>query len=353
VVHPRIYSRYKSSSQIGWEATDLRPDQYLFSLDPLLLKQLSDQAEPAGSILKSEENLILKDFIEDCLERGPGFCILRGLEIQNMTEQEIERSFAQLCRIFGSAISQTKHGNFMGRVEDVGRNLNDRTARGHQTAAALPYHADRCDRTALLCVRSADQGGENSIVSSLKLAEICLEEQTPEGSRLFQSFPFDNRGEQRSGLPPYTSHPIFSQNGDIFTARYIRRFIQAVEDIEEAPQLKAIDMSALDYLDSLISQSRFQYNFKCVPGDIFLMNNLITLHSRKAFSSKIRDDQGRLLLRVWMSHKSSRRLPDSYEQLFSNTNAGTMRGGVWPPKSTYETPDHLKEIRVKLAKKNE
>lgn len=64
-------------------------------------------------------------------------------------------------------------------------------------------------------------------------------------------------------------------------------------------------------------------------GDLQLINNFHILHARTAFTDG--GGHGRLLLRLWLAFEGSPALPDSFAPLYGAVEAGSYRGGVWPP----------------------
>ena len=66
------------------------------------------------------------------------------------------------------------------------------------------------------------------------------------------------------------------------------------------------------------------------PGDLQLINNHVTYHARGAFEDDS-NDQGRLLLRLWLSVPNSRPLPAGHEILWGAIEPGALRGGIAQP----------------------
>ena len=337
---PKIRHVSSLGTQSGWKGDQISETDVCLVAPRNIFHQLLRDPEA----IESSNAHDIKQNIETHLEVGPGFCIFRGIDLQGLNEVEISTAIQRFSRLVGTALSQTKHGNFLGRVEDIGFNLKNRLARGHQTNAPLLFHSDRCDRTVLLCVRSASSGGENQIVSSIELAKDCLSGRPDLARRLFEPFTWDNRGEQRPGVPLFTHHPVLSQEGEVFVARYLRRFIEDAQTIAGVTPLDEVGRQALDFLDELLAQKGRAFDFKLGCGDIVIINNLVTLHARKSFQDNGAEGERRLLLRVWLSHSSSRPLPDSYGELFGATEPGGVRGGVWPLDRVFDINADLIEI---------
>jgi len=64
------------------------------------------------------------------------------------------------------------------------------------------------------------------------------------------------------------------------------------------------------------------------PGDIMLVNNHITYHTRSAFEDCAEPEYKRDLLRLWLAVSNSRPLSSAYLPSFRHIAAGAIRGGV-------------------------
>lgn len=70
------------------------------------------------------------------------------------------------------------------------------------------------------------------------------------------------------------------------------------------------------------------------PGDILLLNNLVTLHRRCEFEDYEQPERKRHLLRIWLAMPNSRPLAPAFAPTFGTTEAGAVRGGMKVAKST-------------------
>ena len=78
------------------------------------------------------------------------------------------------------------------------------------------------------------------------------------------------------------------------------------------------------------------------PGDIQLLNNHVTYHSRTAIVDFEEPDRKRLVYRLWLSTPQNRELPASHDVLWGPTAAGAVRGGVTPPSGLRNVDDWRK-----------
>lgn len=280
--------------------------------------------------------------IREELEHGRGFVLIQDLPIRGLTLPAIETMLWGLGTHLGTGVSQTLNGSFISYVRDLGKNLNKPSVRGHQTNSALAFHSDRTDVIGLLCVRPARRGGSNSLVSTPALHEAIRSRRPDLLEVLYGDFPNHRRGEEQPGEPPWTMLPIFSVQGGTFVCRYLRRFIDDSGQIADAPRLTARQTEALDYLDELMADSRLVLNVDLKAGDLLLMNNHVTLHSRTAFTDSDELERQRLLLRLWLAPPNSRALPSAFRVLYGSIESGAVRGGV-PPGMSLVSPAQTKD----------
>nr|HMN83355.1 TauD/TfdA family dioxygenase [Burkholderiaceae bacterium] len=66
------------------------------------------------------------------------------------------------------------------------------------------------------------------------------------------------------------------------------------------------------------------------PGDIQILNNHVTLHSRTSYEDHEEPHRKRLLYRLWLSTPNNRPLDERERVLWGEVEAGTLRGGVIP-----------------------
>jgi len=106
--------------------------------------------------------------LADELENGRGFALIRGLRLDDRSEEDISRLYWGLGTHFGRMLSQNARGELLGHIRAVaGLDFQKNPdVRGYHTNADLQYHSDNCDIVTLLCLRPAQQGGISSLVSA-------------------------------------------------------------------------------------------------------------------------------------------------------------------------------------------
>ncbi len=308
-------------------------------MPPELATQILERAERTSNILEAAADwtphasaTALRERVEQVLEGGCGFCLLGGFAVSGDAAVD-ERAALLLGLLFGKPVSQTKSGNLVARVEDLGYTLESPTVRGHQTSAELAFHCDRADRVVLVCQRTSRTGGLSRVVSGIALADTLLSEQPSLAACLYGLLPQDRRGEELPGERPFSMLPIFSVTNGVFVGRYLRRFIHDSQRHPQAPRLTDEDLVAMDALDAIMERDGMALEMRLVPGDVQILNNNVVFHGRTAFIDHPDAEQRRLLLRLWLTHASARPLPASFADLYGMIEAGVYRGGVWPDGS--------------------
>ena len=268
----------------------------------------------------------LRQTILELLYDGPGVALLHGAPV--LDETEAATWLWSLGLTLGQPVPQSLDGAVIGRVEDLGADYDNPTHRGHKSSAALPFHADRTDVIALLCVRDATEGGLSQLASAARVRSVLRQERPDLLAVLEQPLPTDRRGEERPGEPAWCALPIFNDVGNRIVCRYVRRFIESSQRHEDAPRLTTQQIEAMDAVDEILARPEVVVTQDLQPGQVQLIENHSIMHARTAFSGS--GIGGRLLLRLWVSTSRSPGLPASFMPLYGSTDAGTIRGGVWP-----------------------
>src|SRR4051794_30329917 len=101
---------------------------------------------------------------DDVLLRGQGFMVIRGLPVERYSIEEAAAAFLGIGAYIGKPVSQNGKGHILGHVKDLGRSIDDPTARIYQTTHRQTFHTDSVDIVALLCLKTAKFGGLSRIV---------------------------------------------------------------------------------------------------------------------------------------------------------------------------------------------
>lgn len=266
--------------------------------------------------------------ISHALEHGCGVANIRGIPTDAFSMEDLRWVLWGIGIHLGTAVSQNKSGEFFAEVRDYGEQLGRPDSRGYRTASSLRFHTDRCDVVALLCARQCREGGESRIVSTPAIHNEMLRRRPDLLEELFGDYCHSRQNEQAEGESPYYVNPVFGVHKGRFTSQYSRSYVESAQKFTDAPRLRPAQDEALDLLASLADELCMQTRME--PGDIQLLNNHVTYHSRTAIVDFDEAEKKRLVYRLWLSMPESRELPASYETLWGATEAGAVRGGVTP-----------------------
>ena len=93
--------------------------------------------------------------------------------------------------------------------------------------------------------------------------------------------------------------------------RYLRQYIELGHEVREAP-LSAVEVEALDILDSIVQRPELRIDMMLEPGDIQPANNHLVLHSRTSFEDFEEVEKRRKLLRLWLKMPNARKQPEGF-----------------------------------------
>ena len=241
-------------------------------------------------------------------------------------------------RLFRQARSQNGKGHILGHVKDLGRSIDDPSARIYQTTHRQTFHTDSVDIVALLCLKAAKAGGLSRIVSSMLLYAEMVRRRPDLAVVLFEPFCFDRRGEVPPGKKGYYETPIFHWYADNLTVMYGNRYyIESAQRFPEVPRLTAKQIEALDLFDALANDPTNYLDIAFKPGDIQLIHNHVILHDRTDYEDWPERERKRHLLRLWLCPPNGRPLPPVFADRYGGTVIGD-RGGIVLRGATMTAP---------------
>ena len=295
----------------------------------LLLEDMTKANFPLPTFSNKLEEML--DEIED----GLGLYLFRGLPVENYTKDDLRRIFWGIGLHCGTAVSQSKRGDVLGDVKDIGTSHDGPKFRGYTSNGELTYHCDAADVTALFCLHPAKEGGLSKIVSLSRIHNQIMLERPDLLNVLYQPYYWGRQGNELPGQSPYYTQPIFSVCEGKFAGRYTRTHIRTAELGGTTPSLSKLQSEALSLIDQICERPQFQLTMMFRPGDIQFLNNHVTLHTRTAFTDHEDDELKRHLLRLWLSPPNNRALDKGFMHFFREIKPGTVRGGF---------PGHNKSI---------
>jgi hypothetical protein len=275
---------------------------------------------------------------DDVLLQGRGFIVIRGIPVERYSMEEAAAAFLGIGAYFGKPVSQNGKGHILGHVKDLGRRIEDPTARIYQTTHKQTFHTDSVDIVALLCLKIAKTGGLSRIVSSMFLYNEMFRRRPDLAAALFEPFCFDRRGEVPPGKKGYYETPIFHWHADRLSVFYGNRYyIESAQRFPDAPRLTGKQIEALDLFDALANDPSNYLDIEFKPGDIQLIHNHVILHDRTDYEDWPEPERKRHLLRLWLCPPNGRPLPQVFEDRYGGIEIGN-RGGIVLPGVKMTTP---------------
>ena len=115
------------------------------------------------------------------------------------------------------------------------------------------------------------------------------------------------RGELPPGeTKPWTRQPIFSVTDGHFAARGASSTITRSQGMPGVPRLTESQKEAIKVYDGIATEIAMDVDFE--PGDISIVQNYVTLHSRTRYEDWPEPERKRHLLRLWLSFDGARPL---------------------------------------------
>lgn len=289
----------------------------------------------------------LLDDVADELENGCGIMKLRGLPVDRYSEDELRQMYFGLGTHIGTPVFQNRSGELMRAIRDegahVGRTYGEtKDAAGSTflssyartlTNGGLRFHTDRTDVVGLLCVRQARAGGVSKLASTPAIHNAILAKRPDLLELLFQDYwrsRFGEEGTKKDGEATTrdTAYPlpIFGLRDGKLTSHYSLTFIEAAQMAPDVPKLTDAQREAIDLLMQTAEELCFEMTLQ--PGDLQLINSHVTYHGRTPFEDDATSGHDRMLLRLWLTMRNNRPLPQGHEILWQEIEAGRPRGGI-------------------------
>ncbi len=307
------------------------PDE-IAELETAAGRVIAEGRSPTGFGKDEFELSALQGVLARCLDQladGCGFVFLRGLDVTRYDRVTLKAIYWGICAHLGVGISQNASGEMMSAVTDYGDTYKGddpyrHNIRLHRTTAEIHPHTDSCDYVALLCERPAKKGGESAVVSSLAIYNEVLANHPEYLAPLCEGFHLDLVGKGTTAKElSFHRIPVFSWHGGKMSARFNKRQIELGAE-KLAGGLDPLSQAAIDYVREISVKDEFRLFMEFQAGDIQILNNRVTFHSRGMVEDFDEPERKRLLWRVWLNAGRPRPMaPEFANQL----NTGE-RGGV-------------------------
>ena len=306
-----------SQPDYAWDRDSLDPTSVRIALPTDAIAEVESSRSRLAGLDNADAPEALKHFprlaaaldsIRDTyIENAPGFCIIDGSSTAFLTMVERRALYLLCIEAFGRTLSQNAAGDHIVVVVDRGQPFSA-GGRYHQTNASGVLHSDSPqwpvvpDYVALLCVRTAMQGGESKFISAYCVLERLGQEHPDLVDELGQPFLFDKRGDFAAGEAPVTPAPIVSTINGRLHFRYLRSYIDSGHRLSDVP-LTGRQTAALDALDEVLRREELVVSLRMEPGDLQVLNNHFVLHDRWPFVDYDEPERRRLMLRAWLQRR--------------------------------------------------
>ena len=338
------------SKPSAWLGADMahNPDAWLYQLTADDVRDLEAAAThfqslglDVGEI--SKETFPLATFgehisgLKHTLLSGVGLEVLRGLPVDTYSQAFAATIFCGIGAHIGSARSQNADGHILGHVRDIGADANDPNSRIYQTCERQTFHTDSADVVGLLCIREAKEGGKSLLVSAESIYNRMKQERPDLLEKLFDPIATDRRGEIPDGAKPYMEIPVLSWHEGYLTVFYQRQYIDSAQRFEGAMPLTPLHIEALDNFDALANDPALCFGMQLQPGDMQFVYNHSQLHDRTGLLDWPDPNQRRHLMRLWLSIKGDRPLPECFKERYGTIEIGN-RGGIITNRTRLHAP---------------
>jgi hypothetical protein len=323
----------------GWRGEELAASRdWIHEFSPEEITEIEDALSAARGHGKTFDTLTKADFplpnvstriavARDFLENGRGIYQIRGIQTDTYSKNDLRLLYWGIGRHLGTAVSQSKDGDILGDVRNVGVDIHSPQGRGYKSNQRLNFHTDSADVVGLFVLCVAKNGGLSKVASSVAVHNGILCRRPDLLEILYRPFYWSWNQQEPPGAPPYYRQPIFSEHEGKFSCRYIRGQINNAQRFPEVPRLSPDQIEALDLLDAVTNDESFHITYEFKPGDIQLLNNHTCFHARTAFEDYPEHERRRHLLRMWLSVENSRPLSPLMAPIYQDQRPGVVRGG--------------------------
>ncbi len=254
--------------------------------------------------------------IQEELESGRGFVLLRGLPVDAAQEEDAARLLWGIGLYLGKALRQHERvnvggfrDNLLAHIVDQGLDYNAPNVHGSATSAEQAPHTDPADVVGLLCVRPAPNGGISRIASAMSVFNELRATRPELVEVLLEGYAHDLRGQQAPTTGTRVTPrriPVFSEHEGRLSCVFNSKTVLEGERKSGNP-LSAKEREALDAVVEHALREDLRLDMTLEPGDLQLLNNYTMLHSRTAWKD-IGPASRRVMMRLWLKVPNARKL---------------------------------------------
>ncbi|MET8506579.1 TauD/TfdA family dioxygenase [Streptomyces sp. NPDC004787] len=240
--------------------------------------------------------------IDTALWRGTGFALLRGLDLDGLTDRQAVERCAELvgglCAPAGLRLQRSAHELLTAATAPALPHAPAAPPAPSGDENLLLPHTDRGEGPeppgllALLCVRPATEGGASLLASGAGLYEELAGTDPDALHELRQDFRF-GRGPGFDRV-----RPVFRREAGTLRVHYNRYWIARGQE-ETGTPFPPARRAALARMERLLQDPAMVLTVPLRRGDLLLVNNSAVLHGRTPFTDHGDPAAGRCYARVW------------------------------------------------------
>lgn len=239
--------------------------------------------------------------VREELIEGVRFALIRGLQVERYSIEELEIIYWGIGAYIGAGIGQNAAGTLLTHVTFHGLDPSNPNVRGYQDRRHQEPHNDLADVVGLLCVRKSKSGGASSIVNIPAVYNEMLRSRPDLLPIFYRGFHLDYRGEGNdpNATTEYRVPNFGVADGRLFVFFGRRGIEAAMRKRSETPT--AVEAEAIDYLQTMLEKPEYRLDMELETGDIQFVNNYAVMHARTAYEDFEEPERWRLLLRLWLN----------------------------------------------------
>ena len=249
---------------------------------------------------------IAKNAKRDLIVLKKNFIIIKNI---SKNKKILKNKALKISNSLGKLVPQSNKGNYIQEIKPsnkqkkLSKKLIKEKLRYHQTNLGGSIHTDGPQLhfppkyVVMVCLKQAKLGGYSTLVNMRKIYNFLKHNRKQILKNLQQNYFFEKRGFQKRNKSKVLSKPIFRINKKKINFRYLREYIEAGHRIKNKV-LNSSQLKSLNYLDKLLMNKKFTFNFKLNTGDLIVLNNDHIAHGRTKFS--LEKNSSRTLIRIWV-----------------------------------------------------
>jgi hypothetical protein len=341
IVHPAAWRGDVISQEAGW----------LYNLSKEELGELEEVGErflaedPDLRLTKATDYPLpitaagLSSWAQD-MDEGRGFVLVRGLRSDIYSDGLSAAIFFVLGLHLGEPMRQNELGDVFDHVIATSdMKVSDPNALASRTTDRLNFHSDSSDVVALMCLRSAKEGGASILMSGITIYNEVIRRRPDLVSLLSEPWHYDWYKQDHDAPARYYTSPMISNVDGVFSMYAGSRIIRSAQEYPEVPRMTAKQYELLDLLDDIYLEPGLPLTMDFRPGDIQWLLNYAALHSRTAYQDYPDYKRKRHLLRLWLKRDTGRPLVANFgRHVVKSRDEGA--DGIDPAKSRF----HITEV---------